>query len=807
MKNKNKLLKFLQKVEDWCRKSETIELKISEYHKDEKTFILDSLNWISKELFSFSLNLREKTLKDCLIEIKKKYDEFIKNYKWDKEFIWTSIKIYDNEWFELAWYQNVYFNRSEKSFLSIYKSFIFIFWFKENKNNKESFFDESIFDKKESKIELNEERLKLVQSEYENSEYWYDWMYIDEDFSISSYFDIHSFEDIRNWILTKNYSYLLDNYPNIFSDSELDLYIWNVPSLNYQNWVFVTCFYDALISKNKKYLKFIDEFYKRNKEKILEISRWKKIRAPSIFFNEKVRWDIYSIEFLHFIEKNFIDNEELTNKIIEYIVMNHKIQKFIWVWSKRKKLMKYIKETWDFELKNVDIEIFNWNENHKKFLSFFINYKWDDITKFHTIRTLSRFEKIIWRSLEEKEFKSILQLWWLFDDLLKRLKSKNEIVLFKKIYDFLLKEIERNSVHDVSYWFSHKIYVIKKNYKFLINIFDSFEFSIQQFFSIINVLETNDLDTKRKFSSFKELSESIVIDSLEWDFFNKKEKNNIKSYLEQLLEKSIWINTLKKTLFFNNKEEYLKLTKKKSKFIDREFKKFSETYVIEEWNLIEIKDYFKRLLWTKNKFWEATKPWSLFFELKKKWLLKVLDWDYWNLNEIKKLIFKYSKKNVWFERITLRIEKEDSIWFWCSWDFSNCCMWYNTRKLKTYLIERWFSLITILLWNKIIWNSIIYQWFLNWKKVLVLDNIEMKNSSKRYSENIKKIFFDFLIELKNFYWISEIYQWANYNDLTLYDIDYSRNKDKFIENKTKILWIERDKNEIYFDSKTITKII
>lgn len=129
-------------------------------------------------------------------------------------------------------------------------------------------------------------------------------------------------------------------------------------------------------------------------------------------------------------------------------------------------------------------------------------------------------------------------------------------------------------------------------------------------------------------------------------------------------------------------------------------------------------------------------------------------------------------------------------------------MWYTSWKLKSYLTQRWFSLISIYLWNKIIWNSIIYSWYLWNKKVLVLDNIEMKNSEKKNEEFIKEEFIKFLKLFIKENWFSEVYQWASFNDLYLYskseskDNTWDKEKEDYIKNEVKILWLEIDLSKV-----------
>lgn len=825
LKNEEKIFNFLKRIQDWVKSIQSVRFSL--YKKKISIEDLANNRFISSVILDddkepveqVEFSLKDNTFIESLWKL---YDYLVEKWHIDfedlsqfhKEYCWY-IELINNDWFICAKRSSSTKTNSKEDFIKYYKEFLFLFWIetteeilKRSEKNK----DQSWYLKP---IDLNvEEKIKSINY----SEYWFDWYYIDEDFSIWMYFEKMTFEEIRDWKLIDLYRFMIDKYENIFTESVNDLYINYIPCFSWHNSMFISCFFDTFLNWKKKHIKYLDDFYEKNKEFIKEFSRKNRYYSTS-FLNSNIRLDIFWLMFLRYVNWE-LTKDNIDQLVQDYFKMSVKIDKFVWMnLNKRKKILDYIKNTWDFEFKNLDKKLF-WNKRFcLDYLSLILDknlkkksedWVWyEDYYVFLNYKDLINISKYIWRELDKKDLKFILDLWEnilnFSNEVKNNKKWKNEAKkLFKYIYDFLLEQSNNFSIHDITYSLRSAIFKDKETILIFNDVFENFDkFDINEYFSIQDILLSNEF--KYKFWKYKNHKELIVyLYSFENTFFelSKKDIKRIWKYKEQMLEQWILLNDVLSKTFNKDKTLFDKLTKNWNKVFNKEFQTFSKYYVNESWKLVEISEYFKRLLWTRETLWESIKPWSLFFQMRKKNLLWILDWVYTDIFEIKELLKKYSKKVVKLERISIKLEKENSIWFWCSWNFSNCCMWYTSWKLKSYLTQRWFSLISIYLWNKIIWNSIIYSWYLWNKKVLVLDNIEMKNSEKKNEEFIKEEFIKFLKLFIKENWFSEVYQWASFNDLYLYskseskDNTWDKEKEDYIKNEVKILWLEIDLSKV-----------
>lgn len=339
---------------------------------------------------------------------------------------------------------------------------------------------------------------------------------------------------------------------------------------------------------------------------------------------------------------------------------------------------------------------------------------------------------------------------------------------------------------------------------------------------------------KLDFVDFSIAVKSITSNELEHSFFSSKSYND---YATSLLTTWQYYNELPKSVKEYLKEYSIMFNKYKINYdslinslVNWNIQKFkslcfipyykdlqskivytSDYYVKVNADVMKLSDYYKLLLGTKENFWIGYRPGKLYSELRENNELNYLESTLnTNLERHKELLNKYSQDwtEVW--TLTFKFEKTTSPNYWCSWNCSNCCMWFSDSKLKDYLEESGFSLINIYLNNDVIGNSVVFQISDKENTYSVLDNIELNTQRKRYESVIIDEYMTYLKLLsKEVFRDTVITQWVLYNDIVLpyndiiqftddYTLDHFKNK----ETNMKMTY-SQFRDEYYSDSPRV----
>lgn len=826
MENEYRLLNFIQDIENWLKWINSISfVVIKKWKKFDKSNLLEriKINNLQNEkdiIFEINKEIYWRSDWKKFKDIIQSFNEEIKKYK--DQFCY--IKLKSKNWIILSSVEVSRFHDLKwKKFVKQIMYQLFLFWIKtEEKILKKEKEYSKLKNKKFSISEDIDDIIKKIESEKNDrmKSYWEDF-YIDEDYSINIYFDLFSFEEIRDWKLSDIYKKLINNYPLIFSDTYRDLYLTYIPYLRWWKQIFLLSFFDTILKWNKKEIKFIDDFYKKNKEFIKEFinHKWDSIKSEIFDYLDNTL-NKFSFSFILYLNErtNFWINSqktqeekiiELENNIREYLELNSKIKKFLIYEKDIEDVFLQIRDEWRFKIKKYKNSKFNWNKVMNDFFISILNEKnriW--VINFKNFKRIQRYLN---RQLDKSDFDLLKWNWILIVNIIETLfkngwNKEEKIEFFNLLFEFLKKEKNHNNSHDIWYWMRWDEFKTIKKIRIFSKILKNFKnLNIKEFFSILSLIENRYFDSRfvENSNSFQEFISKFYENDINLINLNKKSKKMIMRNIDSLMKNWIYVEDVFNKLFSWSIQNFLQLTKKKNKNIYSDTVVYSKYYWIINWELKEIENIFKDLLWTKENYWNAKRPWKLYQKMNNNWFLHFIDKvRNENILDIKNLFNKFSKNQILLKRFSVKIERQDSINFWCSWNLSNCCMWYETNKLKDYLFHRWFSIMNIYFWDDVIWNALLYEWIMNWKKAIIIDNIELKNSYKKYSEIIIDVIKNYLNKLWEELSIKNFYQWVMYNDLVLFD-DNENEENSF--NKIIIKWVELKPNNQWTDSFSFWK--
>lgn len=584
--------------------------------------------------------------------------------------------------------------------------------------------------------------------------------FIDEDFTPCDFLKHFSLWDLKNKKLSKFFDYLVKNFPKVIEVSLEPIKMFQLPIYQSRKHFGLYIASNLLILWLKKEAR---RFYEKW---VYEVQK-----------SDEVKTIIFTPEIWHKI-KNFDINKML--ETFEKISKIQSIYHLFYQWTKYLKRNFNLFWKLDYFAKNNNHWYF-WDECFKKFLEKKLESGMKTLRyaeSFITIPIIDNFSFTTYNVLEEcrKIGFNINDDFYAtnahkFVDIYKmispqRWKFRKE--LYEKILNVIKFSRKKLWNHDIFFPFNYSSFnhinfkLLNKVLSQIVEPINSLDLNI-----LINILDDNfnieEFRDCKTIEDFKKRNYSCWIENIS---LNKKElKRNLK-FEKHLQEKMISYNKIFSTLFDSNKEEIFNRVKKKDKFLQNNKVLFSDYLVFTNEKNYTLEEYLKELLGKKDCFGSAKKPWKLFFELKQN------NVDINNVKKeqffiVKNLIEKFSQKEVKIERYSIKIEPTNSIWYYCAGDFSNCCMWFSSQKLKQYIKQRGFTILNVYLWNKIIGNSLLWSWFLNWKKTLFVDNVELIQSERKNSTILISIYENFLKIIKEEWWFYQIVQWEKFNDLEL----------------------------------------
>lgn len=595
--------------------------------------------------------------------------------------------------------------------------------------------------------------------------------------------------------------------------------------------------------------------------------KYKKSESMNVFYSKVQKEnDLLWLEL--YKSYNFLERykEKLSKEELEYIFMSKSLEDFtkrvanlnflhcfihnLWLlspWVVKNSIETYINCIENTNWSLFDYILLTLPENLKKYGKYLVllsKYNFYFESKDYLLfcyenkffLDIKKFERIIWLETvywyftmrEEDQYEIVYRYYKTF--------YKNLYLLNKKIKDFeLLKRIIKIysiwetylSQHDLYYdvnLYEKLIKFTTREIKFFLSTLDSEKIIFdwyRQYLSLFIFTFSDDILKKEYNLTFKRyLSENKwksnyehftwIQNWLDSQFFkmykfSKKEQKLLNQNRNILLQ--VWINwfSILRITFEGNVELFKKiLLGDIQKNIISSTQTISK-YYINNWSRLELIDnYFKELVGTKDQKWIANKPWKLYKEIKDKNLLELFSVNDKFLFDSKRLLSEYNK---WFSEIVqfkVVLENISSARYWCAGDFSKCCMWYTSSKMKDYIKESWYWIVNIFYNDLVIWNSLVWLGYIWWKKTLIVDNIEINTQYKKYIPYFWDLYKKYLFKLQRDNNCKEIVVWSNFNDVQII------NSEEIDLNQEKLypLWFileKKEDDEKTTDTRTFTE--
>lgn len=646
-----------------------------------------------------------------------------------------------------------------------------------------------IYDKNKNIILETEQPLIVITDNYLIESfflYWYNnkqkaWSYfIDEDMSLGSYIR-YGYEDVCKWKLSQTLEYIINKYPSTIED---------------HYYYYITClpYYTKSLISNLLYLVTFIEIFKNWDSYSLEqlhtnhlnnldlsfLDQYKNIDLFTFLFDDSNRCLILNndIEQLKIhLQKNNIQRLQYKNylylsKLNQNII--YSFDKFCELTSTNQDLEKFAKT--DLWLKKSQV----------KFLSSELLYSCNSITKSeYNFLCNNNLLELLYLSCN-LSFIIDLSIYWL------------------KILNKVKQCIKQYWVHDTNLSldkFKDTLQLLSlSEFDYIIEKFDLLNqdfFSIKRFILWITSENKNTILTWKK--SIPELYKYLFDLNLSKLKLSKSELHYLYKYQDWLSKLNISYSEIINKTFNRDLNSFKHVVNGhiKKQLVPINSKTYKSICLVNK-KSVDVRQYILTLLWSKNKKWTSTNPGLLYHTLKNN---NLLDFNISkHYNTYLSLIQQFSNDSIIHGEFTIKVEPVSSPYYWCAWDFSNCCMWYSSWKIQSYIFEPGFSIINFYNNNSIIWNCVVWMFKYNNTKYLVIDNIECLPRFSSLLDFYKQDIINFFKELWQTNHCQVIIQWSQYNDFLLgtkkIHLDYDQ---------ISPLYFDLSKSNLYKQKDTITK--